>query len=107
MMSERIELLAPARDGPTAQAAILCGADAVYIGAERFSAREAAGNSLSTIQQVTDFAHQYYARVYVAFDTLLHDDELPLAERMIRKLYDGGVDGLIIQDVGLLELDLP
>jgi collagenase-like PrtC family protease len=106
-MTQKIELLAPAKDGPTARAAILCGADAVYIGAERFSAREAAGNTLSTIQQVTDFAHQYYARVYVALNTLLHDDELPLAEKMIHQLYDAGVDGLIIQDVGLLELDLP
>jgi collagenase-like PrtC family protease len=105
--TERIELLAPARDGPTARAAILCGADAVYIGAERFSAREAVGNTLSTIQQVTDFAHQYYAKVYVALNTLLHDDELPAAEKMIHQLYDIGVDGLIIQDVGLLELDLP
>jgi putative protease len=105
--AERIELLAPARDGPTAQAAILCGADAVYIGAARFSAREAAGNTLSTIQQVTDFAHQYYAKVYVALNTLLHDDELPAAEKMIRQVQDAGVDGLIVQDVGLLELDLP
>lgn len=105
--AEKIELLAPAKDGPTARAAILCGADAIYIGAERFSAREAAGNTLSTIQQVTDFAHQYYARVYVALNTLLHDDELALAEKMIHQLYDAGVDGLIIQDVGLLELELP
>jgi len=104
---ERIELLAPAKDGETARAAILCGADAVYIGAERFSAREAAGNCLSTIQQVTDFAHQYYARVYVALNTLLCDDELSAAERMVHQLYDAGVDGLIVQDVGLLELDLP
>jgi len=105
--TERIELLAPAKDGATARAAILCGADAVYIGAERFSAREAAGNSLSTIQQVTDFAHQYYAKVYVALNTLLRDDELSAAERMIHQFYEAGADGLIIQDVGLLELDLP
>lgn len=106
-MIERIQLLAPAKDGPTARAAILCGADAVYIGAERFSAREAAGNALSTIQQVTDFSHQYYAKVYVALNTLLRDDELAPAEKMIHQFYDAGVDGLIIQDVGLLELDLP
>lgn len=107
MTTERIELLAPAKDGATARAAILCGADAVYIGAERFGAREAAGNSLSTIQQVTEFAHRYYARVYVALNTLLRDDELPAAERMTHQLYEAGIDGLIMQDVGLLELDLP
>ncbi len=107
MTTQSIELLAPAKDGPTARAAILCGADAVYIGAERFSAREAAGNALSTIQQVTHFAHEYHARVYVALNTLLYDDELPVAEKMIQQLYDAGIDGLIVQDVGLLELDLP
>ena len=104
---ESIELLAPAKDVPTARAAIQCGADAVYIGAERFSAREAAGNPMPAIQQATDFAHQYYAKVYVALNTLLYDNELPLAEKMIHQLYEMGIDGLIIQDVGLLELDLP
>ncbi len=107
MSDRRIELLAPAKDGPTALAAVQCGADAVYLGAERFSAREAAGNSLATIREVADFAHQYYARVYVALNTLLYDRELPLAEKMIGRLYEAGIDGLIIQDVGLLELDLP
>jgi collagenase-like PrtC family protease len=105
--SDTIELLAPAKDAPTAQAAIQCGADAVYIGAERFSAREAAGNSISAIRQVTDYAHQYYAKVYVALNTLLFDNELPLAEKIIHQFHKIGVDGLIIQDVGLLELDLP
>ncbi len=102
-----IELLAPARDGTAARAAIQCGADAVYIGAEHFSARQAARNSLATIQSVVDFAHQYYARVYVALNTLLYDNELPLALKMIERLHRVGIDGLIIQDVGLLELDLP
>ena len=106
-MKKTTELLAPAKDGPTAHAAILCGADAVYMGAPRFSAREAAGNTVDTIRQVTHFAHQYYARVYVALNTLLRDDELPIAERMIRQLHEADIDGLIIQDVGLLELDLP
>lgn len=106
-MTESIELLAPAKDEPTARAAILCGADAVYLGAERFSAREAAGNGIAVIREVTEFAHQYYARAYVALNTLLHDHELPVAEKMIHDLYDAGVDGLIIQDVGLLELELP
>ena len=106
-MSNSIELLAPAKDVPTARAAIECGADAVYLGAPRFSAREAAGNSVSDIQQVTAFAHQYYAKVYVALNTLLRDEELPAAEKMIRQLHEAGIDGLIVQDVGLLEMDLP
>jgi 23S rRNA 5-hydroxycytidine C2501 synthase len=106
-MDGRIELLAPAKDGPTARAAIQCGADAVYLGADRFGAREAAGNTIATIREVTDFAHQYYARVYVTLNTLLHDRELPAAEKMIHQLYEVGIDALIIQDVGLLELDLP
>jgi 23S rRNA 5-hydroxycytidine C2501 synthase len=107
LRTERIELLAPAKDGPTARAAIECGADAVYIGAPRFSAREAAGNTVAAIREVADFAHQFYARVYVALNTLLRDDELPQAQRMVHELFDAGVDALIIQDVGLLELDLP
>jgi putative protease len=106
-MTRRIELLAPAKDASTAIAAIRCGADAVYIGAERFGAREAAANTESAIQQVTEFAHQYYAKVYVTLNTLLFDDELAAAEKMIHQLYKTGVDGLIIQDAGLLELDLP
>jgi collagenase-like PrtC family protease len=107
LAAERIELLAPAKDGATARAAIQCGADAVYIGAPRFGAREAAANSIADIEQVTDFAHQYYARVYVALNTLLRDDELPAAQRIIHELHHIAVDGLIIQDTGLLELDLP
>ncbi|MGA2171937.1 MAG: U32 family peptidase [Sedimentisphaerales bacterium] len=103
----KIELLAPAKDVSTAIAAIRCGADAVYIGAERFGAREAAANTTAAIQQATEFAHQYYAKVYVTLNTLLYDDELPAAEKMIHQLYEIGIDGLIIQDTGLLELDLP
>jgi len=106
-MNKTTELLAPAKDGAAAQAAIQSGADAVYVGAPRFSAREAAGNTVSTIREVVEFAHQYYARVYVALNTLLRDDELPAAEKMIHQFHEAGVDGLIIQDVGLLELDLP
>ena len=106
-MTRRIELLAPAKDAETAMAAIRCGADAVYIGAERFGARDAAGNTTEAIRQVTEFAHQYYAKVYGTLNTILRDDELPAAEEMIHRLYEAGIDGLIIQDVGLLELDLP
>jgi putative protease len=103
----KIELLAPAKDVATAIAAIQCGADAVYIGAPRFGARETAGNSIEAVSQVVEFAHPYYVRVYVALNTLLYDKELPVAEKMIHQLYEIGADGLIIQDTGLLELDLP
>lgn len=110
-MSEKIhpayELLAPAKDADVAIAAIRCGADAVYMGASRFSARQAAGNSLDDIRRAVEFAHPYWARVYIALNTLLYDDELPAAEKLIHELYQIGIDGLIIQDLGLLELDLP
>jgi 23S rRNA 5-hydroxycytidine C2501 synthase len=102
-----IELLAPARDVAAAEAAMLCGADAVYIGAPRFSARQAAGNSLDDIARVIAMARPYRVRVYAALNTLLFDDELAQAATLIRGLYGLGIDGLIIQDVGLLELDLP
>ncbi|MHB9133245.1 MAG: peptidase U32 family protein [Armatimonadota bacterium] len=88
-------------------AAIDCGADAVYIGAPRFGARENAGNPLQDIEALVRHAHTYWAKVYITVNTLLRDDELPQAVKLIHNLYELGVDGLIIQDVGLLECDLP
>ncbi|HEY9075490.1 MAG TPA: U32 family peptidase [Anaerolineaceae bacterium] len=104
---DRIELLSPAKDLDTGVAAINCGADAVYVGAARFGARESAGNSLPDLQALIDYAHRYYAKIYVTVNTLLTDAELPAAEELIQRLYDMGADALIIQDAGLLELDLP
>ncbi|PKO12068.1 MAG: collagenase-like protease [Chloroflexi bacterium HGW-Chloroflexi-10] len=104
---DKIELLAPAKDLEYGKAAINCGADAVYIGAARFGAREAAGNPLSDISALVEYAHRYWARVYVTLNTLLYDDELEQAQRMAHELYQAGADALIIQDTGLLELDLP
>jgi len=86
---------------------VLCGADAVYIGAPHFSARQAAGNSLEDIAKVIAMARPFRVKVYVAMNTLLFDEELPKAEAIIGDLHRLGIDGLIIQDVGLLELDLP
>jgi putative protease len=79
----------------------------VYIGAPQFGARQAAGNSLDDIRRVVEFAHPYYVKVYAALNTLLYDEDLAEAEKIIHQLYDSGIDGLIIQDMGLLELDLP
>lgn len=104
---ERIELLAPAKDLETGVAAINCGADAVYLGASQFGAREAAGNSLEAVRELIEYAHKYWARVYVTVNTLLKDEELPAAQRLIHELYQAGADAIIIQDPGLLELDLP
>ena len=106
-MKTPIELLAPARDLECGRAAIDCGADAVYMGAPRFGARSAAGNSLNDIARLAGYAHKYWARVYVTLNTLLHDAELAPARRMAWECYEAGVDGLIIQDVGLLECELP
>lgn len=102
-----IELLAPAKNVEIGIVAINHGADAVYIGAPKFSARQAVGNSLDDIATLVAYAHRFYARVYVALNTILTDDELDEARTLIYKLYDIGVDALIIQDMGLLELDLP
>jgi len=103
----KIELLAPAKDVECGITAIKCGADAVYIGAHKFGARQAAGNSVEDIKQVVDFAHQYYSKVYVTLNTLLYDDELSAAEKLIYQLYKAGIDGLIVQDAGICELELP
>ena len=102
-----VELLAPAKDLETGIAAVACGADAVYVGASRFSAREAAGNSLADIEALAKHAHRYWARVYAAVNTVLRDDEIEAAVRLCHDLHAAGVDGLILQDVGLLECELP
>jgi len=102
-----IELLAPARDLACGLAAIDCGADAVYTGAPRFGARAKAGNPLADIEALVRHAHTYWAKVYVTVNTLLYDDELPQAVRLLHQLYEIGVDAAIIQDVGMLECDLP
>ena len=103
----KIELLAPAKDLECGIEAIRHGADAVYIGAPRFGARAAAGNSLADIARLVEFAHLYGARVYVALNTILSDDELPQAEALAWELYRIGTDALIVQDMGLTRLHLP
>lgn len=107
MTTESIELLAPAKNLACGIAAINHGADAVYIGGPLFGARAAATNSLTDIEQLVVYAHQFHARVYVALNTLLNDDELEQAAQLCHQLYDLGADALIIQDVGLLEMGLP
>ncbi|WP_243348815.1 peptidase U32 family protein [Parabacteroides sp. FAFU027] len=107
MRIRNIELLAPAKNADTGIEAIRHGADAVYIGAPQFSARAAAGNSLEEIERLVTFAHQYDARVYVALNTILTDSQLPEAEALIHSLYRIGVDAIIVQDMGILELNLP
>lgn len=102
-----VELLAPARDLTCGVEAIRHGADAVYIGAPRFGARAAAGNSVDDIRRLCDFAHPYGAKVYVTLNTLIYEDELAEAERLVHALYRAGVDALITQDLGLLEMDIP
>ena len=102
-----MELLSPAKNIETAFAAINCGADAVYIGANDFSARKAAGNSIQDIEQLVNYAHLYKAKVYVTLNTILYDNELPIVKKMIGNLYNIGVDALIIQDLGILEMDIP
>lgn len=102
-----IELLAPARNADIGIEAIRHGADAVYIGAPRFGARMAAGNSLKDIQRLVDYAHQFAAKVYVTVNTILKDSELAEVESLIRQLYDIHVDALIVQDLALKKLDLP
>lgn len=104
---QSVELLAPARDLACGRAAIACGADAVYIGAPEFGAREAAANPLDAIAALTAYAHRFWARVYVTINTILHDHELAAAERLAWRLHEIGVDALIIQDAGLLECHLP
>ena len=103
---QRLELLSPAKDLKTALAAINCGADAVYIGASDFGARQNAKNSLEDIEKIVNFAHLFNVKVYVTINTILNDDELNKAIELIDKLYKIKVDAIIIQDFGLLNLSL-
>lgn len=107
MKTRTIELLAPAKNAEIGMEAILHGADAVYIGAPMFSARASAGNEIADIERLVSFAHQYNARVYVAFNTILTDEQLPDAEDLISQLYKIGVDAIIVQDMGILSLNIP
>ena len=103
----KLTLLAPARDLEVGIAAIQAGADAVYIGAPEFGARQAAGNSLEDIAELVRYAHRFGAQALVTLNTLLHEDEYPRACALAHELYKVGVDALIIQDLHLLDYALP
>ena len=100
-MSKAIELLAPAKDLQCGIAAIDHGADAVYIGATRFGARHAAGNSVEDIALLCRYAHQFGAKVYATVNTVVYDHELPEAMRLAEELHEAGVDAILVQDMGL------
>lgn len=106
-MKRRIELLAPAKNKEYGIAAINHGADAVYIAGPKFGAREAAGNEMADIARLADYAHRYYAKAYMVLNTILYDHELEAARRQVYEAYHAGCDALIVQDMGLLEMDLP
>ena len=102
-----VELLSPAGSAAVGRAAIGAGADAVYIGAERFGARSAAGNRMEEIAELAAYAHGFGARVYVTMNTLLFDDELEAARQSAWEAYEAGVDALIVQDMAFTQMDLP
>lgn len=102
-----IELLSPAKNLACARAAILAGADTVYMGAAAFGARSNATNSLQDLKEAANFAHDFGARLYVALNTILSDDELSEAKKLANLAYEAGADALIIQDLGLISDDLP
>ncbi|MGL5345665.1 MAG: peptidase U32 family protein [Plesiomonas sp.] len=107
VQNNRLELLAPAKNAAFGIEAIKHGADAVYIGGPAFGARSNAGNSVADIELLTTFAHRYGAQVFVALNTILKDSELAEAELLTHQLWNAGADALIVQDMGLLQLDLP
>ncbi|MCL1119201.1 peptidase U32 family protein [Shewanella seohaensis] len=106
-VNNRLELLAPAKNADYGIEAIRHGADAVYIGGPAFGARATAGNSVEDIARLCTFAHKYHAQVFVAINTILMDDELETAEKLIWDVYNAGADALIVQDMGVLQLNLP
>lgn len=107
IINHKLQLLSPAKNKEVAVAAIQAGADAVYIGPPAYGARQAAGNTLENLEEVVRYAHTYGVQVLVTLNTLLHDDEYPKAAELAHALYKIGVDALIIQDLHLLDFDLP
>jgi len=102
-----LELLAPAKDKNTGKLAVLAGADAVYIGGPLFGARAVAANSWEDIKELVDFAHQYYVKVYLPINTIFFDTETAAVKETIYKAYETGIDAVIVQDMGVMEMDLP
>ena len=106
-MPRSLELLAPAKNAETGIEAIRHGADAVYIGGPAFGARYGAGNTVQDIERLTAFAHRFHAKIFITLNTILRDDEIEDARRLAWQMYEAGADALIVQDMGLLETDLP
>nr|WP_315213889.1 U32 family peptidase [uncultured Flavobacterium sp.] len=106
-MKKKIEILAPAKDLIHGMAAINSGADAVYIGAPQFGARSNATNSIEDVAALVQYAHLYHAQVFVVINTILYDNELETCRKMIWELYHIGVDALIVQDMAIMEMELP
>ena len=104
---KQLELLAPAKNADIGIEAINHGADAIYIGGPAFGARANAENTVADIERLARHAHRFGARVFVTCNTILFDEEVASAERLIRQLHEAGADALIVQDMGILELDLP
>ena len=107
LLNHQLELLSPARDASIGIEAINHGADAVYIGGPGFGARASAGNDIREIERLCSHAHRFNSRIFVTLNTILRDDELEGARQMAWDVYHAGADVLIVQDMGLLELDLP
>jgi collagenase-like PrtC family protease len=107
LLPHQLELLSPARDANIGIAAIDHGADAVYIGGPAFGARAGAGNNLRDLERLIKHAHRFGSRIFITLNTIFRDDELQDARDMAWQVYNAGADALIVQDMGLLELDLP
>jgi collagenase-like PrtC family protease len=107
LLPHQIELLSPARDADIGIEAVNHGADAVYIGGPAFGARAGAGNDIRELERLITHAHRFHSRVFITLNTILRDDELEGAHQMAWQVYNAGADALIIQDMGLLEMDLP
>ena len=107
LLPHQIELLSPARDAGIGIEAVNHGADAVYIGGPAFGARAGAGNDIRELERLIAHAHRFHSRVFITLNTILRDDELEGARQMAWQVYNAGADALIIQDMGLLEIDLP
>src|SRR5437868_10462181 len=101
----RPEVLAPAGDRESLEAAVHAGADAVYFGLHGFNARARAANfDAASLAETLHYLHAHGRRGYVTLNTLVFDDELPSLEAAVRACAGAGVDAVIVQDLGVARL---
>ncbi|MBC8508451.1 MAG: U32 family peptidase, partial [Chloroflexi bacterium] len=104
-MNKNIELLAPGGDVEAIKAAVIAGANAVYCGLDNFNARNRASNlSFDDLSGILRLAHQYHCEVFLTLNVVILEQEIASLIKLLNKLVNSGIDGIIVQDLGVFNL---